>query len=278
VFNAAIALLATIGLMSAVSIHRAHGFEGKSIRWLFNGPGVAAIAADAEVSRLLNDTQPFVMWGRHVPGVPPGWKAVPVTSFKNFGAIRNALEQGGVGPEVRGIMYDYEKWRFTPEEEQRNPAGYVRQAADLVHAQGLLLLTAPAVNLVTVMAPAEDRNRMFDTYLRLGIAADGARYADVIDIQAQRAEANTELYGRFVRQAAAQAREANPKVLVLAGISTEPIGQKVTADDILRAIAVTRDVVDGYWFNIPQPSEYSPRASEFRPDIAIDVLRRLARQ
>jgi hypothetical protein len=67
-------------------------------------------------------------------------------------------------------------------------------------------------------------------------------------------------------------------VLVLAGISTEPIGQKVTTDDILRAIAVTRDVVDGYWFNIPQPSEYSPRASEFRPDIAIDVLRRLARQ
>ena len=65
---------------------------------------------------------------------------------------------------------------------------------------------------------------------------------------------------------------------MLAGISTQPIGQQVTADDILGAIAATRDVVDGYWFNIPQPSQYSPRATEFRPDIAIDVLRRLASQ
>ena len=115
-------------------------------------------------------------------------------------------------------MYDYEKWRFTPEEEQRNPAAYVKKAADLVHAHNLLFLTAPAVNLVTVIAPAENRNRMFETYLRLEIAADAARHADVIDIQAQRAERDTELYAGFVRQAAAQARQANPKVVVLAGI------------------------------------------------------------
>jgi hypothetical protein len=41
---------------------------------------------------------------------------------------------------------------------------------------------------------------------------------------------------------------------------------------------MTRDVVDGYWLNIPEPSEYSPLAAKFRPDIAIDVLRRLAGQ
>ena len=272
------ALVAVLGLMFAASMNRSHAVVAKPIRWLFNGPGVAAIAADAEVSRLLDHTQPFVMWGRHVPGVPSGWDAVRVMSFKNFGAISNALSTRSLDPEVRGVMYDYEKWRFTPEEEQRNPAGYVKQAADLVHAQNLLFLTAPAVNLVTVMAPGEDRNRMFDTYLRLGIAADAARYADVFDIQAQRAERSTELYATFVRQAAAQARQANPKVVVLAGISTEPIGQQVTPDDILRAIAATRDVVDGYWFNIPEPSEYSPLATAFRPDIAINVLRRLAGQ
>jgi hypothetical protein len=274
----AVAVVTALGLMFALSINRANAVAPKPIRWLFNGPGVAAIAADAEVSRLLDNTRPFVMWGRHVPGVPPGWNAVPLTSFKSFGAIRSALQMGGLGPEVKGVMYDYERWRFTPEEEQRNPAGYVKEAADLVHAKSLLFLTAPAVNLVTVMAPAEDRNRLCDTYLRLGIAADAARYADVVDIQAQRFERDTELYARFVRQAAAQARQANPKVVVLAGISTQPIGQQVTADDILRAIAATRDVVDGYWFNIPQPSEYSPLATEFRPDIAIDVLRHLAGQ
>src|SRR5262249_2736068 len=133
------------------------------------------------------------------------------------------------------------------------------------------------VNRGRVMAPGEDRNGMFDTYLRLGIAADAARYADVFDIQAQRAERSTELYTTFVRQAAAQAREANPKVVVLAGISTNPNGQHVTADDLLRAIAATRDVVDGYWLNIPRPGPHCPRCNDYRPDIAIDVLHRLGR-
>jgi len=272
------AIIAMLALMFAVSINRAPATAGKPLRWLFSGPGVvAAITADAAVSRLLDNTRPFVITGGYVPAIPPGWNAVPLVSLKSFGAIRDTLEMGRLRPQVRGVMYDYEMWRFTPEEEQRNPAGFLKQAADLVHAQGLLFLTAPAVDLVMVMAPGEDRNLRYDTYLRLGIAADAARHADVIDIQAQSAERNTELYARFVQQAAAQAREANPKVLVLAGISTQPSGQQVTADDILRAVAATRDIVDGYWFNIPRPSEYCPRCTEFRPDIAIDVLRRLLR-
>jgi hypothetical protein len=97
----------------------------------------------------------------------------------------------------------------------------------------------------------------------------------VFVIQAQGSERNIRVYTDFVGQAAAQARSANPNVIVLAGISTNPSGQRVTADHILGAIAATRDSVDGYWFNIPQPSDYCPRCSEFRPDIATEVLRRL---
>ena len=66
------------------------------------------------------------------------------------------------------------------------------------------------------------------------------------------------------------------KVMVLAGVSTQPSGQIVTADDILRAIDATREFVDGYWFNIPEPSEYSPAVTEFRPDIAVEVFRQLS--
>ena len=72
-----------------------------------------------------------------------------------------------------------------------------------------------------------------------------------------------------------QARQSNPKVLVLAGLNTNPNGQRVTADDILRAIAATRGVVDGYWLNIPRPGIHCPRCNDFRPDIAIEVRRRL---
>jgi hypothetical protein len=109
----------------------------------------------------------------------------------------------------------------------------------------------------------------------LGIATTAARDADVFVIQAQGSERNIPHYAGFVGQAAAQTRTANPKVIVLAGISTNPSGQRVTAAQILGAIAATRNSVDGYWFNIPQPPEYCPRCNEFRPDTVLEVLRRL---
>jgi hypothetical protein len=263
-------------LMLGSPAHRAGAVDSKLLRWLFASKAAAALSSNSDTLRLLDNTQPFVIGGPTLTNLPPGWKAVPLRSFKSFDGIRNALETKGLGPEVRGVMYDYEKWRFTSAEEQQNPAEYLKQAADLVHAQGLLFFTAPAVDLVTVLAPDGDRKRQDETYLRLGLAGDAARYADVFDVQSQRFERDAERYAKFVREAAAQARQANPKVMVFAGLSTQPGGQHVTADDILRAIDATRDLVDGYWFNIPEPSEYSPAVSEFRPDIAVDVLRQLA--
>jgi hypothetical protein len=271
-----VAVAFMLGPMNRQSMDRAHAFDGKPSRWMLNGPGAAALAADPEASRLLANSRPYVMIGPKISSVPAGWKAISFVSFTRFAALKSAVASG-VGPQINGVMYDYERWEFTPEDEQRNPAPYLRQAADLAHAQGLLFLTAPAVNLVRAMAPRDEGPR-YDAYLRLGIAADAARYADVFDIQAQGSERNTELYASFVQQAAAQARQANPKVIVLAGISTQPSGQSVTADDIVRAIDATRDSVDGYWFNIPRPSAYCPRCREFRPDIAIEVLRRVSGQ
>lgn len=68
--------------------------EQKHIRWLFNGPGVVAMAADPEASRLLDNRQPYVMWGRELRGVPESWNSIPAISFKSFSAIENALESG----------------------------------------------------------------------------------------------------------------------------------------------------------------------------------------
>ena len=271
---ALIAAVFIVGLMYAVSTRSAPTLAPKQIRWLLHGPGIAAIAADAEASQLLDNTQPFVMTGRNVATIPAGWNAIPFASFTSFRAIKRTFDRGALAPSVKGIMYDNEKWRFTPEEEQLNPARYEELAAELVHAHGLLFLTAPAVNLVTALAPKSDERR-YDSYLRLGIVADAARYADVIDIQAQGSERNTRVYTDFVGRAAAQARQANPNILVLAGISTNPSGQSVDANELLRAISATRSSVDGYWFNIPRQSEYCPRCNDFRPDIAIEVIRRL---
>ena len=214
-------------LLVAASTHFAHAAEHKPIRWLFNGPGLAAIAADANASRFLDNSEPFIMTGRNVGTIPPNWQAIPFASFTGFLAIKSALKVGTLAHDAEGIIYDNENWQFTPVEEQQNPAHYEKLAADLVRAHGLLFLTAPGVDLVTVLAP-ENRTTPYDAYLRLGIAADAARYADIVDIQAQGSERDTTFYANFVVQAAAQARQANPNVLVLAGISTNPSGQQVT--------------------------------------------------
>jgi hypothetical protein len=245
----------------------------RPIRWLISPNGAEALSADAEAAKLLRGAKPFVIMNpRKGRSDEPSWDAVHLVSFKSFREIKRALEERTLPAEVKGILYDIEKWQFTPEEEQQNPAYYEKLAAELAHANGLLFIATPAVDLVAVLAP-EDRKRRYDAYLRLGLAADAARYADVIDIQAQSAELNTEHYATFVKQAAAQARAANPKVTVFAGLSTNPNGQHVTAKEILAAIDATRTVVDGYWLNIPQPGPHCPRCNDFRPDIAIEVLR-----
>jgi len=266
----------TASFMLGMPWHCAKAADSKPLRWLFARKAVAALASCSDASKLLNSAQPFVIVGPTLEDPPPDWKAIPLRSFKSFNALRNALETNALGPRIRGVMYDYEKWRFTPADEQQNPAGRLKEAADLVHAQRLLFFAAPAVDLVAVLEPEGDPKRQDESFLRLGLAADAARYADVFDVQSQRFERDAARYAKFVREAAAQARNANPKVLVLAGLSTQPGGQFVTADDILRAIEATRDLVDGYWFNIPEPSEYSPAVTEFRPDIAVEVLRKLA--
>ncbi|GAC1421696.1 MAG: hypothetical protein NVSMB5_14970 [Candidatus Velthaea sp.] len=244
------------------------------IKWLLNGPGLAALSQDPAASSLLANAAPFVIVGRAVHNVPASWNAVPVASFTSQRAIVAALESGSLPPGVRAILYDNERWQFTPQDEQIDPASYMHRVADLVHAHHLLFITAPAVNLVRTIRGA--RREPYVDYLELQIAASAARYADVYEIQAQGSERSVARYERFVRDAAAQARAANPRVVVLAGVSTNPSGQRVTSDDVSAAIAATRPYVDGYWLNIPKPSAYCPKCNDFRPDIGIDVIRRAA--
>ncbi len=268
--------LVAAGLLAA-SCARSGASGVKPLRWILNGPALATFASDPVSQRYFIGTQPFVMQRKDAPvALPADWGAVPFRSFTSLAAIEKALNSGAIGSGVRGIMYDNEHWKFTPQAEQADPATSMRRAADVVHAHGLLFLTAPAVNLTRVLAPGPEKR--YDAYVRVGLAAAAARYADVYEIQAQGSEKDAAGYAAFVKAAAAQARAANPKVIVLAGISTNPIGQHVTSGDILGAISATRAFVDGYWFNVPKPSEYCPSCNDFRPDIAIDVLGHLAAQ
>jgi hypothetical protein len=245
------------------------------MRWILNGPALETFARDPVARTFLSDSRPYVVRRRDARGTLPGaWRAEIVRTYTSVADLERAAGRGAIGPEVRAVLYDNEAWPFTPEAEQRDPAGFTERAAALARACGVALIAAPAVTLTRVLAPGPERR--YDAYLRLGLAAAAARHADVYVVQAQGSERDLPRYASFVDAAGRQAREANPRVRVFAGISTNPSGIRVSAGIILRAIAATRGVVDGYWFNVPKPGPYCPGCTEFRPDLAIEVFRRLA--
>lgn len=84
--------------------------------------------------------------------------------------------------------------------------------------RGLLFLAAPAVNLVAVMAP-QARSGVMMPICDWESQPTLPGTPTCLDIQAQGSEGNGEFYANFVQPAAAQARQANPNVMKLAGIS-----------------------------------------------------------
>lgn len=240
-------------------------------KWLVSSGALTLLAgagmSPAELSADFDTPSTYLVAGTQAAGDYAN--AVRAQTFTSVDALRSAVERG-LDPATRAVLYDDEAWPLTPTAEQQDPAAAETRAAALAHAHHLLLIATPATDLTRILAPGENS---YDAYLRLGISAAAAKAADVIDIQAQGSEADTSRYTDFVKQAAAAARAANPKVVVLAGISTNPSGQSVTADQVGAAIDATRSFVDGYWLNVPQAGNACPRCGTAQPQVAVALLR-----
>jgi hypothetical protein len=248
----------------------------KHLQWIINGPALKYFTQDSWARDFFSGAAPFVLRRAGDPTeLPANWNVREVRSFTSVRAIERAFENGTIDGRVRAVLYDNENWNFTPKDEQLSSVQSTQRAAELAHEHGLLLIASPAVNLVRSLDPNFSGKR-FDRFLQLDLLGGAARYADVVVVQAQGAETALPLYSDFVNAAARQIRSSNQHATVLAGISTNPSGQKVTADQVLAAVRATESGVDGYWFNVPSPGPYCPGCTEFRPDIAIQVLRALA--
>jgi hypothetical protein len=196
-----------------------------------------------------------------------------VVSFSSVSELTQAVTGDQLSAGTRAVLYDPEAWSFTPAREQRDPARAARQAMDIAHAHGLKLIVAPALNLTTVRpGPAGPRWRQF---LNLGLAGALARACDVIELQAQSLERDTGTYAAFVRAAAAQARRANPRVTVLAGLSTNPPGAEVNSQQLTAAIRATSGLVGGYWLNIPGRGPRCPTCNAPRPQVGLQALQEI---
>ena len=179
--------------------------------------------------------------------------------FKSYAAFRKALTNGTISPVVHWVAYDNEDWAATPPDEQDNPAEYETMFADLAHQNGYKVILMPAQDLVHGSASGPER---WQAYLDEGLAAVSARDADIYEIQAQSYEVAeyrpANQYAAFVAAAAAQAKAANPNIVVFAGISTRRASD---AAELYQDYLSTRGTVAGYWLNVPQSGDAGAAAA-----------------
>jgi hypothetical protein len=198
--------------------------------------------------------------------------ATYVMSFGNYETMQEAVNSGAVPSNIRYLLFDDEKWAATPANEQAQPYQYESDAENLAHQHGFGLIFTPAANLSTVLNPSYTNTTKYDGYVSLGIPTNGAKYANVLEIQSQQEEAQSGFVS-FVDQAAAQAQAANPNVLVLAGLTTIGPARLMSPQLLLNDYDSTRDAVSGYWLNIPG-GQGGPRD----PQLAVQFLQQLAPQ
>ena len=242
---------------------------GSPPAWMLTKAALAQMVASPAVRTGLERTRVYELLS---PGQTPlaAAGALPVVTFSAASELEQAVTGNQLPAGARGVLYDPEAWSFTPAREQRDPAGAARQAMDIAHAHGLKLICAPALNL-TAVQPGGPGPR-WRQFIDLGLAGALARVCDVIELQAQSLERDTGTYAAFVRAAAAQAREANPRVIVLAGLLTNPPGAEVSSQQLADAIRATRGLVSGYWLNIPGRGPRCPTCNSPRPEVGLQAL------
>ncbi|WP_344663605.1 hypothetical protein [Catenulispora yoronensis] len=246
-----------------------------ALYWIVGGTTLNQLrATDAEgtvTTRFFDTPHAYLM--SNYGSIPRGWTSTPTASFTSYATMQRAVTDGTLDPHARAVLYDNERWWLTPAGEQADPARYYQLAATLAHRHSLLLVATPGVSLAAG-SPGQDR---YSAFLASGLIGSIARVADAIDLQAQGTETNLAAYRAFVVAAAAQARQSNPAVVVLAGISTSSDSRGVDAATLVTAIRSVRSSVDGFWLNDPARSQYCPTCVGPFPQVALSVLATLAR-
>lgn len=247
----------------------------RGLRWIVNSGSLKASQPEfpLELQRKYFDSPcTFLVMPPNAPRDYQDWRAVRTRTITSLANVDGAVAD----PSVRALLYDGEAWEMTPRQEQTRPAEAACRAAEVAHAHGMMAIATPAINLIRFLDPASARGgKRFAAFEKTNLAGRIAKCVDVYEIQAQGTEKDTAKFQQFVTTEAEQARAANPAVIVLAGISTNPSGQHVTSEQLFKAVQSVRDVVDGFWLNIPAGGKYCPQCGVPQPKVAVRLLEML---
>lgn len=264
-----------VGVAFASLFPAASAAVAPSISWMINAHDVTLMQHEGASKSLLN--QAFANSRSYLPG-GSGTLGVRTATYDSYTAIQKAFASGALPGHFQAVVLDMEHWRFTPVSEQDDPAKFERLAAELVHSHKvdghpMLLIAAPAVDIVLARCNCSSASSMRHQYLSSDIVGAAARYANIIDIPAQSVERNIPGFVAFVTRAARQARKANPGVVALAGLSTDYLDQEVYGNQLYRAFTAVRKMVTGFWLDVPEPGTYCPRCAGPYPAAALDFFK-----
>jgi len=197
--------------------------------------------------------------------------ASPAMVFTSETSLADALNAGRVPSAVTWVLLDLEHWPLTPAGEQADPVATLRKAIAVARSHGKKVLFTPALDLLSVLMPGIAAAARLAAFDRL-VAGPGAAVADGYEVQSQQTE-GTPGAAAFVSQAIAAARTARPGAPVLAGLSTNPDGRRVTAADLLAVYRAARSAgAAGFWLNIPETSAECPRCGTPQTPVAVAFL------
>jgi hypothetical protein len=251
-----------------------HPFGPGRLTWLLTAKALDLLRSTPKgtdlAERYFDDPKTYIVaTPQQLDGLPP--RAMPTMGFSSYAKMAAFFQNDHPDPRYRAVLYDCEAWEFTPIEEQKAAGDFHRKAAELVHAQGLTFIAAPATTLRKVVLPPI-RENVWPGFLATKIIPDAAAEADIFAVQAQGIAGDIQRYIDLVAGGAGQAKRYNPAVTVLGGLSTRPSGRDLTAEQLVTAVRRTRNIVKGYWLNIPAGGPYCADCGEPRPEIAVDLL------
>lgn len=250
--------------------------ECDGLRWIVNAGSLKSVQEEFSLEaqkKYFDSSCTFLVTGKNISSDYAKWHSITTRTSTSVKGIKEV----SADDVAQALLYDPEVWPMTPENEQSNPVEATCEAATIAHAHGKWLMVTPAINLVRFASQDFEKGEgRFELFEKTRLAEDMAKCADIYEIQAQGAEMDTEKFRNFVSAIATQVRGANPHILVMAGISTNPMGQQVSGDQLFEAVQSVRNIVDGFWLNIPAGGEYCPRCGTPKPKVAVRLLELLS--
>jgi len=188
---------------------------------------------------------------------------LPTFVVHSYAALEFDFQHHAIPSGTRAILYDNERFADTPRNEQADPGYY----------DGLVAAFARAHKMVSICDFIQpDRLRPSQR-----LPADEVPPCDIVGLNTvQQSERDPQQYATKVIHMVTVVHDLNPRLPVLAGLSTNPAGSPVTARELVSDVRATRRFVSGYWLNVPAPGVGCPRCHLPDPSILVTVMGMLA--